>query len=326
MRAILVLLAAGLSTAVRVRFPAFDRLQQPDLRRSWSPAVPPGVGRHGQPSDALERLSPPMLTQKRALVVTIGDHEYDLGEWAASHPGGLDIIEKNAGRNITAAFLRAGHSQRAHEMLKDFLVEPAQGARTAIPGGGVRPIKKLFTHEDSFHVHKALGVFVLLHYVFRYALSLTVNPAAGFGAGQLRARVLAALAAHGMLSFSSLLFPVPRARVVGRPMIWSEYRAHNLIFALRSLTCCLFTTLAANGIISRSAAVLGCAASLPAAMGAADAATAKLRLNRTESTTGTMPYWEGCSPATSGRFKLFYAYCQVGGSVHQWVASGLSML
>ena len=39
-------------------------------------------------------------------------------------------------------------------------------------------------------------------------------------------------------------------------------------------------------------------------------ATIKLREDASETTTGTMPYWAGASPATIRRFKGFYAYCQ----------------
>jgi galactose-1-phosphate uridylyltransferase len=42
----------------------------------------------------------------------------------------------------------------------------------------------------------------------------------------------------------------------------------------------------------------------------ADMATQKLRVVEVESTTATMPYWEGCSVTTQKRFKSFYAYCQ----------------
>ena len=46
-------------------------------------------------------------------------------------------------------------------------------------------------------------------------------------------------------------------------------------------------------------------------MALADAATAALRHDSSESTTATMPYWDGCSSGTQARFKKFYAYCQV---------------
>eukprot|EP00967_Tisochrysis_lutea_P005261 scaffold6261_cov28-Tisochrysis_lutea.AAC.8 len=266
-------------------------------------------------------------TRGGRLLLTIGEHMYDLTDWAASHPGGLHVIEKSAGRNVTAAFLRAGHSRHAHEMLANFLVDPAEGGTagapaSVVPKGGVGPFRKLFTHEDRFNVHKSFGIFVLLHYIYRYTLSLTFYPAAGYGAGQLRSSALIALGVHAALSCSSLPFPVPRARVVGKPMIWSEFRAHNIIFAMRSVICCLLTTLALNGGVSRRVAVLGCALAVPASMGVADLATAKLRVNNAESTTATMPYWDGCSNTTQGRFKLFYAYCQSARRGHRRMCAG----
>jgi hypothetical protein len=42
----------------------------------------------------------------------------------------------------------------------------------------------------------------------------------------------------------------------------------------------------------------------------ADEGTRRLRVNNLESTTATMPYWEGCSLKIQRRFKSFYAYSQ----------------
>ena len=42
----------------------------------------------------------------------------------------------------------------------------------------------------------------------------------------------------------------------------------------------------------------------------ADWGTDHFRANDGESTTATMPYWDGCSLQTQKRFKMFYAYSQ----------------
>ena len=156
-----------------------------------------------------------------------------------------------------------------------------------------------------------LGLFCLCHYIYRSALALTgIDPSGGLGAGRLRRRGLVMIGAHAALSMSSLRFVVPQERVATRPMIWQEFRAHNIVFALRSASCCALTALACAGTLSRSTAVLGCALAVPVSMAAADVATARLRSDARESTTATMPYWPSASARTQRRFKTFYAYCQ----------------
>jgi hypothetical protein len=60
----------------------------------------------------------------------------------------------------------------------------------------------------------------------------------------------------------------------------------------------------------RRLAVVGSSAAVLLSNWAADEGTLRLRVNNMESTTATMPYWEGCSKETQRRFKTFYAYCQ----------------
>ena len=96
-------------------------------------------------------------------------------------------------------------------------------------------------------------------------------------------------------------------------MIWQEYRIHNIIFGLRSVISALATAYAirmGNPPFVRKVviAAIGCLVLL--SNHAADVATEKLRVSHVESTTATMPYWEGCSMKTQRRFKGFYAYCQ----------------
>lgn len=181
-------------------------------------------------------LPTPVSAPSPPCVVTIGDNEYDVSAWAPSHPGGEAALRAFHGRNATCAFFRAGHSMRAFDKLTEFVVNAAP--QTIVhTAGGVSPLRKLFTKEDPLQLHKGLGAFVLIHYVYRYALALTVDPFAGLvGVGRLCRRQLAMVSMHGALSCSSLIFrTVPRKRVVGQPMIWQEFRAHNIIFAMRSL-------------------------------------------------------------------------------------------
>jgi hypothetical protein len=100
---------------------------------------------------------------------------------------------------------------------------------------------------------------------------------------------------------------------VGKPVIWQEYRIHNIAFGLRSVICTFLAWLAVykNQAPSfRRVAVVGsCLTALLTSL-VADRATRLLRANPNESTISSMPYWEGCSGEKQERCKLFYAYAQ----------------
>ena len=97
--------------------------------------------------------------------------------------------------------------------------------------------RRLFTHEDFPHnvfgIHKFLGIGVLLHYIYRFALTV-VKADMGFTASWQTA---ALLSMHALLSLSSMIFKIPKKRIVEGSRIWPEYRLHSIIFACRSLAC-----------------------------------------------------------------------------------------
>jgi hypothetical protein len=96
-------------------------------------------------------------------------------------------------------------------------------------------------------------------------------------------------------------------------MIWQEYRIHNIAFAVRSIVCTGLMWLSAfhrHATRWRHVAVVGCCSTALATSILADVATHRLRTNPLESTTATMPYWDGCSPQTELNFKTFYAFSQ----------------
>ncbi len=45
--------------------------------------------------------------------VVIGDNVYDLTDYTSEHPGGPIVLQNKAGRNATAAFEQASHSDNA---------------------------------------------------------------------------------------------------------------------------------------------------------------------------------------------------------------------
>lgn len=243
--------------------------------------------------------------------------------WAKAHPGGPNILLRLNGKNATNAFISSGHSENALNMLEHFIIHD-QHQLSVTPSvnevydspllddtsTGLITLKrirnKLFTKEDP-GIHKYCGVFVLLHFAYRFYQSYFGDPFGGFGKDSSM-KVLLCLVPHITLSLSSVIFrTVPKERVVGKPMIWREFRAHNIIFAMRSIICTCFAWQAMHYQRLRKLSMVFCALTILVANSAADYATAKLRVDENESTTATMPYWPGCSIATQRRFKSFYA-------------------
>lgn len=96
-------------------------------------------------------------------------------------------------------------------------------------------IRKFFTHEDHYNIHKLLGITSVIHFLYRFYL-IYRNGQAGFDNTNVHYVVLL----HGLLSVSSLMFRIPSNRVKKQPMIYPEFRLHSILFALRSLLVMLF--------------------------------------------------------------------------------------
>lgn len=95
-------------------------------------------------------------------------------------------------------------------------------------------IKKLNTHEDIFHIHKILGGIAIVNYIYRFSILCIKNNM------NLENEVgISLLGIHGLLSASSLFFKLSNKRNKMIPIIYPEYRLHNIIFAFRSILCCL---------------------------------------------------------------------------------------
>jgi len=280
--------------------------------------------------DRFARTASSKIDVEDECIITIRGERYNMTGWANGHPGGASILKKFHDRDATRVFDATGHSPEAHAMLqkfriidndkddKEIITKPLDRSSTVLESNVPRWRTKLFTKEDP-GIHKYMGIFVLLHFTFRYYHMYFGDPSCGFGSIRNsvgRPGIIAPLCLipHAILSLSSLIFhTVPKERVVGKPMIWQEYRIHNIIFAMRSLIAVWlswFSNAKGNSPAFRKLAVIGCSLSVLIANWTAEEATNRLRIDTSESTTATMPYWDGCSLLTQKRFKSFYAYCQ----------------
>lgn len=174
---------------------------------------------------------------------------------------------------------------------------------------------KLITNHDPFHIHKILGLFVLTNYIYRYFLLLKYGSAFPQDESPLRASMC--VFAHGLLSWSSLLLPLPEKRNFRSPMIWKEFRLHSIIFATRHVICTLLTL---NDLWPSSMG-LRAFAKVCVVVGTSRAAALVTSIYgcNDKRTTNTMPYPKWTTPNQQKYIKYMYAKSQ-------FVASNLSML
>jgi hypothetical protein len=170
---------------------------------------------------------------------------------------------------------------------------------------------RLLSSHDPYHIHAILGLFSLLHYLYRYGLLALTGDA--FPPSEPRLRASMGVALHGVLSVSSLMLPLPKNRNMNAPMIWRESRLHSIIFSLRHVFTTLITinkmwpTGKLTGVTARLAALLvpvACASEVTRRMG-----------SREQRSTNSMSYPKGVSDVHVARIKFRYASNQFGASV-----------
>lgn len=152
---------------------------------------------------------------------------------------------------------------------------------------------RLVTKEDPSHIHKALGIACLLHYVYqfsRYALGYSILTRAS--------TVIFAICLHFSLNLSSFIFRVPKLRFT-KPIIWNEFRAHNLLFTFRSCAVMGLNLIAPETHFYKCLVLFY-------VMIMADIITSWTNTK----TTRNMPYWEGCSENREQFHKFYYAVSQ----------------
>lgn len=155
--------------------------------------------------------------------------------------------------------------------------------------------KLLGNREDSIHIHKFLGISCLIHYIYRFYewknMSFTND-----------INTLALILLHTLLSISSLIFHIPYIRNPVSPMIYPEFRAHSIIFALRSLVTMFIHWYGIYSKVPRIVTVIGTIA-------AADVATKFYTPQG--STMRSMPFPKWIPESLRKVWNLFYSICQI---------------
>lgn len=172
---------------------------------------------------------------------------------------------------------------------------------------------KLYTHEDVYNIHKMIGVFCLLHFIYRLYSRAIYNTMF------LHTNTITFLCvcAHTLLSMSSFIFSIPKRKVASRVVIWEETRVHSLIFTLRSIVIMLSIMLYKHTgwnmlIYTRGFVVI-------ATMLLADWVSNYYKginiIKQDDSVMRNLPYPQDISENTISRLKYFYSVSQIGATL-----------
>ena len=251
--------------------------------------------------------------------IIIHNNVYDITTFIPEHPGGTAVFSSGSGEgeccDFTEKFNAVGHSEYAVNLLENYKVhelseDDPRFRRDCRLEYNKTKISKLITHEDKFHIHKFMGVASLLNYFYLFFDCFYSGATATLTLRRADSPAFIALTwVHTALSLSALQFLIPRTRTGILPMIWQEFRAHSIIFAVRSFLIINLLHLLQHMHLNISSWLIRTACVL-VAMKLADISTRYLRENRKETTTATMPYWSDCSPRLQTWLKYFYTHSQ----------------
>lgn len=219
--------------------------------------------------------------------------------------------------DLTEKFNEVGHSEYAVNLLGNYKIEelseddPRFNRNHKLEYNKTK-ISKLITHEDKLHIHKSMGVISLLNYFYLLFDCFYSGAEAEISLRSVDHSFIGIVWVHTILSLSALQFLIPRTRTGILPMIWQEFRAHSIVFAVRSFLIInvLYFFFNSKEESTSTTAIAVRLAFVLFAMKMADFSTERLRENRKETTTASMPYWSDCPASIQYMIKYFYTHSQ----------------
>lgn len=239
------------------------------------------------------------------ILLTIENNLYDASEFSNIHPGGKRILEMNNGQDATENFYKFKHTNQAISIMKTLAVKPS------VKPSNNQPIvstkwSKLFTQEDKYFYHKILGLTCLISFLYRYYLGFLGERVFDSSYMSLFTAII-----HLCLNITSFIFHIPKERIPEKPMIWKEFRIHNLLFVTRSCLAMISNWFYTKSLISKKNLLTFKIGLIFSIMILADITTYFFRDSlKKESTTRTMPYWKECSSIREKIHKFYYAVSQ----------------
>ena len=156
----------------------------------------------------------------------------------------------------------------------------------------------LLTHNDKYRIHATLGSVCLIQFILRLTYAYYFNDAFIYSNYNNLVNL------HILLNLSSIFLHLPEKRNFNSPMIWPEFRLHNLIFCSRNIIATQYILyFDYNNYLYQHLIIL-----IPCLL--ADIVTKKLG-NKESRTTNSMPYPDGLLKKEIDNTKFFYTCAQV---------------
>lgn len=169
---------------------------------------------------------------KEVTIVLINGKKYNITNFIQYHPGGSKVFENKHMKDITKEFNKINHSQYAKTILNNYLMDNNINNINKSKKKFSK-INNLVTKSDKLHVHKLLGLYSLLFYIY-YFINLYYS---GFN-GELtlyNKNFTISLLPLLLLSLTSFQFNIYEKKINWRYNIDKDWRVTHMIFMLRSL-------------------------------------------------------------------------------------------
>lgn len=262
------------------------------------------------------------------MIIIINNHKYDITEFIKQHPGGPEVFKD--GKDMTKEFYKVGHSKRAEEMLKEYLIKEddvkddtkieekieEESKKVNFDNISIMDIllhkfkgmkvSKLFTHEDQANIHKVLGAAALINYGY-FFYDIWSNGCKGEMCLRKKdMNFIFSIIPLIILSLSAFIFKTPRD-INYRLGMSQEYQCHSVLFAIRSFIIIIILLLFGKNKFTN--VIIVCVLFLNMKM--ADIVTENFKYQNMGAKVNNAPFWPECPVYMRSFIKKLYSIAQL---------------
>lgn len=253
------------------------------------------------------------------LILTLNNNNYNLTSWEFQNPKEYRFLKKYNNKDITQDYENLQKSYLTKKLLEIFLIDKdldslliSNTTNNNIENNqfsnevnnSKHYFSKLITPEDKFNIHKTIGIYCLVHFIYRYYLFGTNNINGGITTNYIS---ILSIFIHGLLSLSSLSFIIPRKRIETSSIIWNEFRINNIIYSWRSIICCFYMWIGMRYNLKQLSIIL-CSLQVYNSMYASDLVAKMLKSKNNNFENKTILFWNNCNNKVKKKLTCLYEY------------------